>query len=89
MNIVVITDSKVQHFKKWSDVKKTAGLEKDQFTQIGTDYVAKMTDDTYQLAIDIRQLETVASQKVFTKDKFDITNWLQIITIIFLLFKLL
>lgn len=85
MNIVVVTENQIETYKRWSEVKKHTSFTKDDFSQVGTDYILNCTDDTFTMALDIKQLETVASQKVFTKDKFDVTNWLQVLTLIMIL----
>jgi len=83
MNIVIISDTGVECYKKWSEVSKTTSFKKDDFTEIEGDYVLNCTGQTYEISKDIRLLETVASQKVFSKDKFDLSNWLQLITMLF------
>lgn len=85
MNIVVIHEGGVENYKSWTQVKKATSYEKDEFTQLGVDYLLNTTGDTYEIAKDIKQLERVASSKVFTKDKFDTTNWLQAFTLIIVL----
>lgn len=82
MNIVVIHDAGVEHFKTWAQVKKATSHDKSEFTRIGVDYVLNMTGDTYEISKDIKMIERVASQKVFAKDKFDTANWFQLITLV-------
>lgn len=86
MNIVIVTESGVETFKRWTEVKKHTSFKKEDFSQIGVDYLLNCTDDTYTMSLDIKQLETVASQKVFTKDKFDLTNWLQVLVLVVVFF---
>jgi hypothetical protein len=88
MNIVVLHDNGIEHYKSWSEVKKYTSFKKNDFAQLGTDYVLNSTGDTFEISKDIKLLETVASQKVFSKDKFDTTNWLQVIILVMLLFMM-
>lgn len=77
MNIVIVHDDGVSVFKTWREMSRFYAFSKDEFAQVGQDYILNTTKDSFEVAKDIRLLETVASQRVFAKDKFDITNWLQ------------
>lgn len=80
--IYVITESRVLTYRSMNKMRKEISLENHELTKVGKDFVVNMTDQTFEIAKDIKLLESVASKRVFTKDKMDMTNWLQIITII-------
>lgn len=80
--IYVITESGVYTYKSKIQMTKDVAIETKELTPVGKDYVVNMTDQSFEIAKDIRLLESVASKKVFSKDKFDLTNWLQLITIL-------
>lgn len=80
--IYVITDTEVKKYTSFGKLRSDLSLEKSDFTPVGKDFVVYMTDNSFEIAKDIKLLETVASKKVFSKDKLDITNWLQLITIL-------
>lgn len=84
--IYVITDTTVKTYKSMKRLTDEVSLEKHELTPIGKDYVVNMTDSSFEVAKDIKLLETVASKKVFSKEKMDFTNWLQIITILVVYF---
>lgn len=86
MRVYVITETAVKTYNSWNKLQKELSIEKTEATPIGKDFVINMTDQSFDIAKDIKLLETVASKKVFSKDKFDITNWLQVITIIVVYF---
>lgn len=80
--IYVITDTEVKKYTSFGKLRSDLSLEKSDLTPVGKDFVVYMTDNSFEIAKDIKLLETVASKKVFSKDKLDITNWLQLITIL-------
>lgn len=82
MTYYVITDLGVQSYRSLNQLKKEISIDKEEFVQLGTDYVMYMTDHSFEVTKDVRLLERVASKKVFTKDKMDLTNMLQILTLI-------
>lgn len=86
--IFVITESSVKQYKSMKRLQAELSLEQHELTQIGKDYVVNMTDDSFEVAKDIKLLEAVASKKVFTKESMDLTNWLQVITMITVFFML-
>jgi hypothetical protein len=86
LNIVIIADHGVEVFKTWREVKQYTTFKKEDFAQIGPDYVLNCTGETWEVVQDVKMLERVAAQKVFSKDKFDVGNWLQVFVIIFLFF---
>lgn len=70
MNIVLITDEAgIEVYKTWSELKKDTSFKKDDFAQVGTDYILNCTQDTFEISKDIRTLERVASERVFAKNK--------------------
>lgn len=89
MNIVIIQDDKVDVFKKWSEVSKYTSFKKEDFAQMGTDYTMNCTGDTFEVSKDIRLLEQVASNKVFTKDRMDTAGWMALGSLVLLLFVLM
>lgn len=82
MNIVVVTDIGVDVYKKWTDVKKYSGFNKEDFTPVGKDFVVNVNAETYEVSKDIRLLERVASEKVFTKNKMEMSDWMMVGTFI-------
>jgi hypothetical protein len=74
VNIVVITDMGIDTYKKWNDMKKNHSLNKEDFVQYGTDFIAQMDQESYEVSKDIKLLERVASEKVFQKSKMDMTD---------------
>lgn len=75
-NIVVISDTGVEVYKKFSDVKKDLHMEKEEFAEVGIDYVANLTGDSYEVAKDVSLLERVASERVFAKSKMNNTDYM-------------
>lgn len=70
MNIVVITDETgIEVYKSWTQLKKETSFKKEDFAQIGTDYILNCTLDTFEIVKDIKTLERVASERVFAKNK--------------------
>jgi hypothetical protein len=67
-------------------MKREISAEKEDFTKVGSDYVLNMTDESFEIAKDIRLLEIVASKNVFKKDSLDVTNMLQIFTMVLIYF---
>lgn len=84
--IYVITETAVKQYRSIKRMQTDVSVQEHELTKIGKDYVINMTDDSFEIAKDIKLLETVASKKVFTKETMDLTNWLQIITIIVVIF---
>lgn len=82
MNIVVITDIGVDVYKKWKDVQTYTGFKKEEFTPIGKDYFLNIDSESYEIQKDIKLLERVASEKVFSKNKLELTDWTSIFTLI-------
>lgn len=73
MNIVLINDEGVETFKSWSQVKKYSSFDKEDFTQVGKDFVLNCNNETYEVSKDIKLLERVASERVFTKTGLDMS----------------
>lgn len=71
MNLIVVTDTGVDAYKKWSDVRKNHSMEKSDFVQYGNDYVAYMDEDSHRVSKDIKLLESYASVQIFGKPKLD------------------
>jgi hypothetical protein len=70
MNIVLVTEEAgIEVYKTWSQLKKETSFKKEDFAQIGTDYILNCTLDTFEVAKDIKTLERVASERVFAKSK--------------------
>jgi hypothetical protein len=70
MNIVLINDEiGVEVFKSWSEMKKYTSFDKADFTKLGVDYILNCNNETYEISKDIKVLERVASERVFTKNK--------------------
>lgn len=89
MNIVLINDEVgIEVYKTWSEVKKQTSFTKADFTQLGTDYILNATNDTFEIAKDIKLLEHVAAKKMFTKNKLDLGDLLSIITVLFVFIML-
>jgi hypothetical protein len=83
LNIVLIDDDLgIEVFKTWAEVKKHTSFEKKDFTQLGTDYILNATNDTFEIAKDIKLLEHVAAKKMFTKNKMDFGDLISIITML-------
>lgn len=85
MNIVVVSETNIEVYRSWHEMKKHTSFEKKDFTPLGTDYILNCTNETYEIVKDMKTLERVASQKVFSKDRFDATNWMQVFCLILLL----
>lgn len=71
MNVVVVTDTGVDVYKKWSDVRTSHALEKEEFVKYGNDFVAYMDKESHLVSKDIKLLETYASNQIFGKPKVD------------------
>ena len=70
MNIVLVTEEAgIEVYKSWAQLKKESSFKKEDFAQIGTDYILNCTQDTFEIAKDIKVLERVASERVFAKSK--------------------
>lgn len=72
MNLVVVTDTGVDTYKKWSDVRTNHALEKTDFVNYGNDFVAFMDEDSHRVSKDIKLLESYASNQIFGKPKMDL-----------------
>lgn len=89
MNIVLINDEVgIEVYKTWSEVKKHTSFTKADFTQLGTDYILNATNDSFEIAKDIKLLEHVAAKKMFTKNKMDLADLVGIINLL-LIFMIL
>lgn len=82
----VITDDGVRIYPSFFKASSEMSVKREDFTQLGSDYVCKLNEESLEVAKDIKLLERVASQKVFSKDKMDLTNWLQILVLVLILF---
>ena len=72
MNIVVIVeDTMVEVYKKWSDVEKHHNLKKEDFVKHGADFITHFEKEAYTVSQDIKLLEAVATNQVFGKPKID------------------
>lgn len=80
-NIVLINDEGVEVFNSWAQVKKRTSFKKEDFIKHGTDYVANVTEDSFEISKDIKLLEHVAAKKMFTKNKFEFSDLISIITL--------
>lgn len=86
MAYYVITETGVYQYRNIPKMKREISAEKEDFTKVGSDYVLNMTDESFEIAKDIRLLEIVASKNVFKKDSLDVTNMLQVFTMILIYF---
>lgn len=82
MKCYVITETGVHVYSSVAKMKQEVNIEKDEMQKIGGDLVCNMTDHSFEITKDIKLLESVASKKVFSKDKFDATNWMIVIVIL-------
>ena len=82
MKFIVISETGVYPYNSYSQVKKDVAIERSEFTKVGSDYVVNMTDMDFTISRDIKQLETVASKKIFAKDNFDLGNWLSVLILV-------
>jgi Ni,Fe-hydrogenase III large subunit len=80
VNIIVVTDSGIDTYKKWADMKKHHTLEKTEFVQYGADFIAQMDNESYEVSKDIKLLERVASEKVFQKTKMSGTDMFAVLS---------
>lgn len=71
MNLVVVTDTGVDVYKKWKDVQDNHAMVKDEFVRYGNDYVAYMDKESHAVSKDIKLLEAHASRQIFGKPKVD------------------
>lgn len=88
-NIVVVSDTGVEVYKKWSDVKKDLNMEKEEFAEVGIDYICNLTGDSYEVAKDIALLERVASERVFAKSKMNNTDYMIAGTLLLVIISML
>lgn len=91
MNIVLINDIGVEVFKNFREVEKNTSFKKEDFTKIGDDYVLECNGDSYEVSKDIKLLERVASERVFTKTGMDMTSlaiWLTVLLSLMIFMKL-
>lgn len=86
--VYIITESGVNVYNSLTKMNREISLDKHELTEVGSDLVCNMTDMSYQISKDIRLLETVATRKIFSKDKFDTSNWLQAFSIVLLIILL-
>ena len=82
MHIIIVTDEiGIEVYKTWREVKKYTSWQKQDFTKYGTDYILNTTQDSFNVSKDIKLLENVAAQKMFTKNKMDFNDLLTLITL--------
>lgn len=87
MKYFIITDTGVRVFNSYNRLTNEIDVSKAELTQVGTDYVGNMTDQSFDISRDIKMLENVASRNVF---KTESVNWnivLTVVVIIILLIK--
>jgi hypothetical protein len=84
--IYVITETAVKKYTSIRKLKNDLSIQEHELTQVGKDHVINLTDEGFEVAKDVKLLEAVASKRVFTKESMDLTNWLQILTIIVIYF---
>lgn len=82
MNIIVVTPSHIEVYKSWSQMKKNTTFDKNDFTEHGGDYILNATEDTFTISKDIKLLENVAAAKMFTKNRMEFSDLIQIATLI-------
>lgn len=79
MNIVVIHDIGVDVYKTWREMQKSHGsLKKEDFTKVGADYVCNLTGESYEVTKDVKLLERVAAESVFSRQSFSLSDWCSI-----------
>lgn len=83
MNIVVVTEETgIEVFKSWAEMKKYTSFEKNDFTKLGADFILNTTQDSFEISKDIKLLEHVAAKKMFTKNKFDFSDLISVVTLL-------
>jgi len=82
MAMILINPEDVYVFRTWTEVKKNTSFTKSDFVKHGSHYVCNVTEDTFEISKDIKLLEHVAARKLFTKNKFEFTDLLQIVTLL-------
>ena len=80
MNIVIVNDTGVDVFKKWSDVKKYTSFTKEDFTPVGADFFLTIDNESYEISKDIKLLERVASERVFAKQKMSGVDYFAVLS---------
>lgn len=84
MKIVIVDEMTGIHvYDSWMKLKKDHSFKKDEFTQLHGDYILNTTGDTFEISKDIKTLERVASERVFSKKSLSGIDILLIITFIF------
>lgn len=83
MKIYVITEVGVDVYKNWPQLKAAVNMDKDDFIQCGSDYVLKTDLQSYEITKDARLLQRVASDQVFAKSKFEMSDWIGLLTLLF------
>lgn len=70
MNYILITDTDVTISRSLDKLKKTvkAELHEDNFTQIGTVRLCKMTDVEFATCVDANDFMKIPANKLFKKD---------------------
>lgn len=82
MNIVLVTDEVgIEVFKSWNQVRKYTSFKKEDFTPMGKDFILNTTNDSFEIAKDIKLLEHVAAKKMFTKNKMDFSDLVGLVTL--------
>lgn len=79
MYVTITEEDGIEVYKTWTEVKKHTSFKKEDFTPVGKDFVLNTTQDTYEIVKDIKLLENVAAQKMFTKNKMDFIDLITII----------
>jgi hypothetical protein len=75
MNIVVRHEKGIDVYKSWNEIKKKTSYKKEEFAQLGTDFVLDTDNESYEIAKDIKMLERVASERVFAKSQMSNIDW--------------
>lgn len=91
MTIVLINDMGVEVYKNWRQVAKETSFKKEDFTKIGNDYVLECDGETFEVSKDIKLLERVASERVFSKTGMDMSSlavWATVILSLLIYMKL-
>jgi hypothetical protein len=78
VNIVVVHDVGVDVYKSWGEMKKNHSLKKEDFTKVGSDYIVYLTNESYEVSKDVKLLERVAAESVFSRQSLSLSDWCSI-----------
>lgn len=71
-------DQGVDVYHTWRDVGKNHALQKEDFTKVGTDYICTLTGESYEISKDVKLLERVAAESVFSRRSLSLSDWCSI-----------